>query len=551
MEMAMESIEMAATPAGGSSSSSSSNMRSLLRASISICSSRGLAADLLNGLEHHGGEDEDELLDFTSSGYSYPKPMRSAAEYDRYQLAISYFHTREYSRASHILSGCKHSQSLFLMHYSNYLAIQKSSMNSTGQEEVTSSKAKLGELFKDLKELINAPTSDAFLFYLLGVVSLKLSLRDDALSALVTSVSLYPYNWSAWLELSNCISSGEQLNHAMTNVPDSFVKHLFVVHVSAELTLKKFDGLEEILLSVRHIFPQSSFLLAKQGLLYYNFRRYGRAAEIFNMLYERDPFMLDFADDYANILFSMGNMSKLGHLAHRCDSIDRYRPETCATIAATYFKMATKLAPTKSAYWSLLGHEYTEMKNPRAGIEAYRRAVDINPRDYKAWYALGLGYENLKMPLYSIHYYQKAASLRPYDPRFWVALGSSYENVEQYTEAIRCYKRSLIGADQDSTEPGEVSTALLKLANLYKKTDINGNNASIIGEYLRNAIEEMIEDKYTGKAEYRESVSYMANWKLEQGLLEPALYYIKLIEGTTEGKGLMRAWQNAKQSMGK
>jgi anaphase-promoting complex subunit 8 len=32
-----------------------------------------------------------------------------------------------------------------------------------------------------------------------------------------------------------------------------------------------------------------------------------------------------------------------------------------------------------------MGHEYVEMRNTSAAIEAYRRAVDINPRDYRAW----------------------------------------------------------------------------------------------------------------------------------------------------------------------
>jgi anaphase-promoting complex subunit 8 len=35
-----------------------------------------------------------------------------------------------------------------------------------------------------------------------------------------------------------------------------------------------------------------------------------------------------------------------------------------------------------------MGHEYVEMKNTPAAIQAYRRAVDINPRDYRAWCGL-------------------------------------------------------------------------------------------------------------------------------------------------------------------
>lgn len=91
-----------------------------------------------------------------------------------------------------------------------------------------------------------------------------------------------------------------------------------------------------------------------------------------------------------------------------------------------------------------MGHEYVEMKNSHAAIEAYRRAVgrslsppltlllragarrrradtpflaswsapDCNPRDYRAWYGLGQTYELLDMPQYAISYYNKATALR-------------------------------------------------------------------------------------------------------------------------------------------
>jgi cytochrome c-type biogenesis protein CcmH/NrfG len=43
--------------------------------------------------------------------------------------------------------------------------------------------------------------------------------------------------------------------------------------------------------------------------------------------------------------------------------------------AVKYFKRAVQLDPTHLAAWTLMGHEYIEMKNPNAAIEAYRRAT--------------------------------------------------------------------------------------------------------------------------------------------------------------------------------
>ena len=80
--------------------------------------------------------------------------------------------------------------------------------------------------------------------------------------------------------------------------------------------------------------------------------------------------------------------------------------------AIRYFRRATQLDRTYLSAWTLMGHEYVEMKNSHAAIEAYRRAVDVNRKDYRAWYGLGQAYELLNMHQYALHYYQHATALR-------------------------------------------------------------------------------------------------------------------------------------------
>ncbi len=43
--------------------------------------------------------------------------------------------------------------------------------------------------------------------------------------------------------------------------------------------------------------------------------------------------------------------------------------------AVKFFRRATQLDRTYLAAWTLMGHEYVEMKNSHAAIEAYRKAV--------------------------------------------------------------------------------------------------------------------------------------------------------------------------------
>lgn len=177
------------------------------------------------------------------------------------------------------------------------------------------------------------------------------------------------------------------------------------------------------------------------------------------------------------------NKIKLSYLAHKTHEIDKYRAETCCILgnyysireehekSILYFSRALKLNRKFLSAWTLIGHEYIEMKNPRAAIEAYRNAVEINDRDYRAWYGLGKIYELLKMPLYSLHYYNKATTLRPNDSRMWLALGTIYENLKKIPDAIRCFERA------EATD--KEGTALFKLGKLYSEEMRDKQKAAI------------------------------------------------------------------------
>jgi anaphase-promoting complex subunit 8 len=196
---------------------------------------------------------------------------------------------------------------------------------------------------------------------------------------------------------------------------------------------------------------------------------FDEAEAIFDEIYARDPFRVDDIDTYSNILYVMEKRAKLSAMAHKYTELDRNRPETCCLVGAhmgkkkkkdlpytrfwppstaqgnyfslrgehekavLYFRRALKLDRGYLSAWTLMGHEYVEMKNTHAAVEAYRRAVgqsyrvlcimgkpdltldalkDVNRKDYRAWYGLGQTYELLEMHYYALSYYQKATSLR-------------------------------------------------------------------------------------------------------------------------------------------
>jgi anaphase-promoting complex subunit 8 len=128
----------------------------------------------------------------------------------------------------------------------------------------------------------------------------------------------------------------------------------------------------------------------------YNAQDFERAEGLFAKLHAADPHQLEGMDVYSNVLFVLERRPQLSNLAKRMSSTDRFRSETCCVIgnmyslqgehekAVQYFRKALKLNRQYLAAWTLMGHEYVELKNTHAAIESYRRAVGkVSPRSQK------------------------------------------------------------------------------------------------------------------------------------------------------------------------
>ena len=137
---------------------------------------------------------------------------------------------------------------------------------------------------------------------------------------------------------------------------------------------------------------------------------FSQAEAQFERILSIDPEHIDDIDVYSNILYVTDSRLKLSKLAHEFLALDKDRPEICCLIgmftgsvkhlkswvtwqpgnhyslraehekAVKYFRRATQLDRTYLAAWTLMGHEYIEMKNSHAAIEAYRRAVGVPAR---------------------------------------------------------------------------------------------------------------------------------------------------------------------------
>jgi len=467
---------------------------------------------------------------------------------DDYVLAKAYFDLGEHRRASHQLSENRTSLGRFLRYYALYLAgekrkneemLEQSPNGSAGAsgtaggagsatvrggagagaraERASARNPELDTIDFDLRVILSDASEqnaecrdDPFLHYLHGLVLIEKDRKDEARDALAAAARGYPCHWGAWEALMPLCASAEEAE--ALPLPRHWMRKWFLAALQLELQENR-KGLQAYAGLVLDI-PASSVGVVQMAVGHYNMREFDRAQSIFEDVYRADPFRLEGMDTYSNILYVKEDAAKLAYLAHGAVLTDKYRPETCCIVgnyyslkaqhekAVTYFSRALRLNWRYLSAWTLMGHEYVEMKNPAAAIDAYRHAVDINPRDYRAWYGLGQTYEILQMPYYALYYYQRATRLRPKDPRMWCAMGQCYESEQllMTVAAIRCYQRAVTWNDMEGI-------ALAKLAKLHRES---GNLKAAAHYHRLNLVR--LEKEAPDSAETVEALLFLANY---------------------------------------
>lgn len=410
---------------------------------------------------------------------------------DKMTLASSYFACKEFDRCSAVLKGCKSDTAIFLRLYSLYLSGERKRDLDSGavlsENDKNLQNPNLSDISKQLSQLTDASSgrlADPFLLYLAGVIALCSKDVSRAREFLYQSLTLYPFNWGCWKEL---LSSLTNFNDASTfllrfsrnsRFTESKCYKVMLLFFEIIIHQEFFQTSSEVvndLQFLEELFPSFSFVKVQQALVSYNALDYVTAENIFDSVLVADPLRLDDMDTYSNILYVMEKKSKLAFLAQHTLRVDPLRSETCCVVAnyyslkfdhqkaIMYYKRALALNKKCLSAWTLMGHEFVELKNSHAAIESYRRAVDANNKDFRAWYGLGQAYEVLDMNLYSLYYYQRACALRPMDKRMWQAIGNCSEKLNEYEDAIKSYKKAL----SVSTEVDPV--IMYKLANLYEE----------------------------------------------------------------------------------
>lgn len=507
--------------------------RSEFRRAIPILRDHGLkrsaryCAEVLVGLTRTGdGSDEMELSSKSSSSeaLSALENIEKQAVSDAFLLASSFFELGEYVRCAVALTGQEESEVLparvpardapsrevFLWAYSLYLAGEKRKEEMIVEAKkdplarVKALNAYIDPLRDELESRRDSGNLTGLAVYALGMVLKEIAMSRTlggfeeavrylerkeeketsfeaearrACDVLAESVRIFPWNWSAWMDIAELNSPSHDYRFEMSDEGSSSSSSEILVRAchSAHLAIEqqRCDEALKILDDLKNVLEHSTFVVAHQALAHYARRDFEAAQERFETLRAADPYRLDQLDIYSNVLYVKESRADLSRLAHSAMRTEKFRPETCCVVgnyyslkrmherAVLYFQRALRLDRNCLSAWTLMGHEYIEMKNTNAAIEAYRRAVDVNARDYRAWYGLGQTYEILNMYFYALYYYRKAARLRPYDARMWIAIAQCHEKLNKIDEAIKYYERAAANDDE--------AHATLRLAKLHRQ----------------------------------------------------------------------------------
>ena len=210
------------------------------------------------------------------------------------------------------------------------------------------------------------------------------------------SINTFSFNWSMWTLLGSALSYQRKVFHlhnmkacesVFERLPNNFMRDFFVLWAHNEYSLQFNENLNEIISSLKAKFRNSLFLSTQEALVNYWNKDFDAAMQNVQLIMEREPYRLDSLDILSNIFYVREDVKNLSMLAMKAAAINKFRPETNCILgnyfslkrdhdkALKYFHRGSKLSPNSWWFWTLIGHEYIELKNINAAIESYRKTI--------------------------------------------------------------------------------------------------------------------------------------------------------------------------------
>lgn len=288
---------------------------------------------------------------------------------------------------------------------------------------------------KNIKKIQLIDNLDSYNLYLIGLVNKDINI-------LIKCVELNPLFWEAYLAIIDLINPDnlDTIDFSFLNNSQLSLYFYQVLFVKKQIQIKKIN-------------LSNIYLQLDCAVLYYK-RKYKDLINIYSNLIKSNTACIDYIDLYSNVLYHNKD-DEIFYLPKYCLNINKYKPETLCCIANVYsfknlndkaiiyYDQCTKLNPSNTLFYILLGHEYLQIKNFSESINSYKKALKVDNYYYKGFYSLGKLYEILNMFETALFYFKKSIEYKKDDPLIWISLGNGYSQLKEYENGIKCYMRSV------------------------------------------------------------------------------------------------------------
>lgn len=155
-------------------------------------------------------------------------------------------------------------------------------------------------------------------------------------------------------------------------------------------------------------------------------------------------------------------LAKLGKRNESQAALKQYQERKEIQNKETLLLRSVRRNPNEIDNWLQLGGHYWRNRDPRKAIDAFERALELDPQRYSLYGYIGVLYLQLKETESARRYLLQAIDFDSQNPEHYNNLGVSYMFDKNYTAAAEAFKKSLDQGSKDPRVNTNYQTALRK-----------------------------------------------------------------------------------------